>query len=99
MEKNCLNCKYYAQPSFEMSEFCWECLRREELYTRWERKSITNADRIRSMTDQDLANLFNDFRHEHWCPPNAGDCVEYCADCWLNWLQERVEEIDRSYNN
>ena len=51
MEKNCFNCKYFDQPSFEMKEFCWECLRREELYTRWERKPITNADRIQNMDD------------------------------------------------
>lgn len=54
-------------------------------------KQQTNADRIRTMSDQNLANLFSNFRHEHWCPPNAGDCVEYCADCWLDWLK-KVEE-------
>ena len=55
MEKNCFNCKYYEQPSFEMKEYCWECLRQEELYTGWDRKHITNADHIRSMSDDELA--------------------------------------------
>ena len=55
MEKNCFNCKYYDQPSLSMKEYCWECLRQEELYTGWERKTITNADHIRSMSDEELA--------------------------------------------
>lgn len=50
----------------------------------------TNADKIRSMTDEELASLFSDFRHEHWCPPDAGDCVEYCTDCWLAWLKQEI---------
>ncbi len=57
MEKSCFNCKYYDQPSFEMKEYCWECLRQEEVYTRWERKPITNADFIRAMSDEELATL------------------------------------------
>ena len=90
MEKSCFNCKYYDQPSFEMKEFCWECLRQEEVYTRWERKPITNADRIRSMTDEELAELFADndcgyCRIHDFCFANG--CKINCEDAWLDWLK------------
>ena len=51
----------------------------------------TEGDKIRTMTGEELASLFSDFRHEHWCPPNAGDCAEYCTDCWLDWLRQEGE--------
>lgn len=54
-------------------------------------KKKTNGDRIRAMTDEKLASLFSDFRHEHWCPPNAGNCAEYRTDCWLDWLKQEAE--------
>ena len=45
----------------------------------------TNADRIRSMTDEQLAELLYDI----------GDCDSYnleckggrCRDCWIDWLR------------
>lgn len=55
-------------------------------------KKITNADRIRAMSDEELA----DFLHEltNWgCPEHgARSCVVRCGDCWLTWLREDVKE-------
>lgn len=43
---------------------------------------MTNADRIRSMTDEELA---------HWLEyEGGGACAEMCG--WLNWLQQPAEE-------
>ena len=47
---------------------------------------MTNADRIRNMTDEELAEYFSDLikdTQEH----------EYCDDVsdWLDWLQKEVE--------
>jgi hypothetical protein len=58
--------------------------------------TMTNADRIRNMSDEELAellyktvircgeNLFN------CCEPLAGECME-CVDCYISWLQKEVE--------
>ena len=91
MEKNCFNCKYYDQPSFEMKEYCWECLRQEEIYTRWERKPLTNADRIRAMSDEKLAKwLSHPVKYKDMFP----DLELYIAPSskeWLDWLKQEAE--------
>lgn len=60
-------------------------------------KPKTNADRIRNMTDEELA---------HWlgwrgceCPNVWKECQigivdpdDDCVPCWLNWLKEEVKE-------
>lgn len=57
-------------------------------------KTITNADRIRSMTNKDLAELFaNDncgyCRIHDFC--FAKGCAINCEDVWLDWLKEEAE--------
>lgn len=48
---------------------------------------ITNADRIRSMTDEELAN----FVHEG-CPHIEEECtMKGCVKCILEWLQKPQE--------
>ena len=59
---------------------------------------ITNADRIRTMTDEELAEMF-----ERWitnCDCNFTPCVEYCdmfdgktcKERWLCWLKKAVDK-------
>ena len=54
-------------------------------------KPITNADRIRSMNDEELAEIIA-------CPKGLFDrmeCFDYsrnCEDCILEWLQQQAEE-------
>lgn len=61
----------------------------------------TNGDKIRAMTDEELANLLQ----EYTCPEDLGgvnQCekkplelvnVSICSKCWLDWLgQERKEQ-------
>lgn len=46
----------------------------------------TNAGRIRSMTDEELAHTINDYFMG--CPPV--DCEDGgCEQCWLDWLKKR----------
>ena len=52
---------------------------------------MTNADRIRSMTDEELANIIecpygNPYFDEHL------PCKGSCHDCLLIWLQQPAEE-------
>ena len=51
----------------------------------------TNADRIRAMSDEELAKTLN-------CIPNSGGCImgNYydmdCERCLLEWLKKEVED-------
>lgn len=58
------------------------------------RKPKTNADRIRAMTDEELAELLHEIT-EPVCPPmqphkycRSGECKK----CWLEWLQEEADD-------
>ena len=55
---------------------------------------MTNADRIRNMTDEELGKLLNEFGH---CPLSRieDDCRSYdrCRDCWIDWLKEEVKDV------
>ena len=55
---------------------------------------MTNADRIRSMTDEELAKMLP--TKSMWnCPPDIktrGGCPGECVPCWLNWLKQEVKE-------
>ena len=51
---------------------------------------MTNADRIRRMSDEELAKMLND-----GCPPGRSyiRCGrDNCIDCWLGWLRQPAEE-------
>ena len=58
-----------------------------------EQKSQTNADRIRSMTDEELAELLG--KSDAYCPPIKCPIPnEMCNPrvCWLVWLEEEAKE-------
>ncbi len=53
---------------------------------------MTNADRIRSMTDEELAKILGD----KCIRPPTSECAKACGDCvacWLEWLQQSVERL------
>lgn len=58
---------------------------------------MTNADRIRSMTDEELAKWIDWFLGRcEWCDTDkmgTDDCSDVsCTPCILNWLQQPAEE-------
>jgi len=60
-------------------------------------KPQTNADRIRSMTDEELAKWFGTRGHacpERWKACNIGivDHEDDCIPCWLEWLKEEAKD-------
>ena len=61
-----------------------------------ETKPKTNADRIRAMTDEDLAGILYSVCVCSFCGscPVAPFCDGYfrTTDDWLNWLRSPVEE-------
>ena len=51
-------------------------------------RNPTNADRIRVMSDEELA----EFISNCGCLDHARDCRESCTDCALEWLKQPAEE-------
>ena len=60
---------------------------------------MTNADRIRQMSDEELS----DFAAERSTAPScAGQCHKdyeiygklqtFCSDCWLDWLRKEAND-------
>lgn len=52
---------------------------------------MTNADRIRRMSDEELAEWIFEHTDCIACPQNK-DCDDLCAEHWLEWLKKEVEE-------
>lgn len=52
------------------------------------RKKVTNADKIRSMTDEELARAM-----DMVCPPDtACNDGQQCIKCWIEWLKQPAKE-------
>lgn len=56
---------------------------------------MTNAERIRSMTDEELA---KEFGGHGWCPHVCKtmyreDETDSCYKCWIGWLKQDIVEI------
>lgn len=54
-------------------------------------KEKTNADRIRAMSDEELAKWIVGEHFSPHCPVTHCPMVEDCEDCWLSWLKEEVK--------
>ena len=84
--KTCRNTKncVYAGADREMEE----CV---------DRIPTTHSDIIRSMTDEELAELFSGEHFFPWCTQNGEPCRQFykdhvhCDECMLDWLREEVE--------
>lgn len=52
---------------------------------------MTNGDKIRQMSDDELAEYF---ALDCNCPPEEKltDCNSKCYECWLKWLKSEGEE-------
>jgi hypothetical protein len=59
----------------------------------------TNADNIRQMSDEELAQHLRDVAN-YACPPGKEFttvvCGKYpdCKKCWLDWLKQEVNDVD-----
>lgn len=55
---------------------------------------MTNADRIRNMTDEELAKFIYE-QADCFCAARYGVCIkdeDTCRAAWLKWLKEEVKE-------
>lgn len=71
---NCENCKKYEDCK-SGSGLTWPC-------GAYAPKIVTNADRIRAMSDEELASWLE---YE-----GGGACAEVCG--WMDWLRKPAEE-------
>ena len=86
---NCNICKYAGRPTYKSP--CSEC--KEFSKYEYENKK-TNADIIRAMSDEELVEVLD---YEFGCPP-TGNCEKMnrtCYACWLDWLKQSAEEVER----
>lgn len=81
MGNNC-NCKHNHNSNSD--EPCHRCDSKQ-----------TNADRIRNMSDEELADFLDsvgkDGISSQYIPPCNYCCHKECDICWKNWLQSEAE--------
>ena len=59
---------------------------------------VTNADCIRAMTDEEIAEMFSHsgkyFCHGNGYDPHSERCDygDECEECWLDWLRQEAAE-------
>jgi len=86
---NCTDCRYQEN----MCKWpCDDCVKGDK----WEERPLTNADKIRAMTDEELAKWFCD-KVSCGCEclalcRNCGRDDKSCSQAWLNWLKQEVQE-------
>lgn len=77
---SCAECKN------EGKQICTVCSNYMGVPDRFEPKPKTRADKVRAMSDEDLA-AFLSFA----CPPTGCRADEIsCVECWLDWLREAI---------
>ena len=59
---------------------------------------ITNADRIRAMSDEELAEYINDVHYlldekPGMCDVCYHDSVQNCKECRLDWLKQEADNV------
>lgn len=55
---------------------------------------MTNGDRIRQMTDEELAEFFDKISDCQTCIDNPSKCYVECIDSRLKWLKQEVQNND-----
>ena len=86
----CKNCRYYG--SVTTTDTRWYCARTiaevdpNASCEYWKTAKQTNADRIRSMTDEELAEFLEKTQKEAWL------MCTLSKKGWLDWLKEEVKE-------
>ena len=81
-------------------DWCKQADRVEDYCVDHEERPMTNADRIRAMSDEELARLIvsEALSYDYICPSPLPkiDCApkneDECIKCWLWWLKEEVSD-------
>lgn len=71
-------------------ESCGYDICMDECCPEFEGVPMTNADRIRAMSDEELAKFLDDC-NSHGCVCPARDCRATCHECIVDWLKQPAE--------
>lgn len=91
MKKDCSNCFYSGRPLYKYPccNCVSSCVRPPD---KWEAKPMTNADRIRAMSDEKLAQTISRSVTTGACNdlgiPSKEQCDGNCKECVLEWLKQ-----------
>ena len=96
----CEACIYYPPSSCD-GKPCSQCDPESHFNNHFESKELviyvpsknceTNADRIRSMSDEELAEMFWNRADCELCPNRKAYCSDDCKKNWLDWLKQECE--------
>ena len=91
--EKCSTCKHSCKADGWV--VCANCIHNNSRKDRYE--PLTNADRIRNMTDEEMAEKISRMAHCVFCPIRCGIlCTdEECKAKWLSWLRSPVEESEK----
>ena len=101
MRKDCSTCKHdYEDDCYPIRPPCNDCVNANPAPTNWEPadyyKPDTNADRIRAMTDEELArflvDISNDCTSRCECCAYTRRCTDKCIGGVRDWLRQPVKE-------
>lgn len=53
---------------------------------------MTNGDKFRSMTDEEIAEYWAENMSCYDCPVANDICADDCAGTWLDWLRKEADE-------
>ena len=102
MERKCANCgnASWRDGKTPITDICIQCryvdMDGHPEPSNWKPQHMTNADRIRSMSDEELAKLIVKHKPAHswckgvreiWMQPNVTK-----IEAWVKWLQSPAEE-------
>ena len=94
-EQNCANCKY-SEPRCGalccMGQKYAPYVRPTDSCDGWKSRKQTNADRIRTMTDEELAEFMTEYELRAYKRLNASGERKRFASQWLDWLKQELTE-------
>ena len=107
---NCKTCKHNNGMAVvaKGEEPCFSCLTSKEEYPNYELDAprVTNADRIRAMSDYELAEWLADILNHCDAKPPTADCLESCplykccndqpSDNIEDWLKSPAEDGEQN---
>lgn len=91
--RNCKNLGKLVDENGEPYDWCEKVCDNTDIHAERNCKHYvvaSNADRIRAMSDDEMAAKIVSFRCPlEWCFPEGG---ENCKRCWLDWLRQEAGE-------
>ena len=98
--RNCGNCANYNHERLCHTDVCGKCFVEGAngkcgTPSKWKSKSLTNGDRIRAMTDEELAYWMTHLHEDGHCLNERCQIFQdnTCDECVLDWLKQPAKEV------